>query len=282
MSRIDDLILSALKALPPKPGDAALNTAKKRYSEQVSQAVAIAFAEELRQRGLTDTRPSAPGENDKSGAERRMAGGIGAKKVDVTWATEEAGLLLALSVKTINFRDRASKNFQKNLTNRRGDMLMEAVTLHRRFPYAVLGGLFFLDAEAATDGTEGRHSTFVNAHHRLKLFNGRPDPAGRDEQFERLYLLLMSANSEEVSVRAYSVGVPDLIVPLKDLIEDLLGIVAERNPDFYEIRDGVLVSPNKQRAKKERGANKSISTAMGDARDMFLDDDDLDADSAGD
>ena len=49
--------------------------------------------------------------------------------------------MLALSVKSINFRDRRSRNFQKNLTNRRGDMLFESVTLHRRFPYAVLGGL---------------------------------------------------------------------------------------------------------------------------------------------
>ncbi len=40
---------------------------------------------------LNGSRPSPPGEFDKSGAERRMAGGIGAKKVDVTWATEESG-----------------------------------------------------------------------------------------------------------------------------------------------------------------------------------------------
>src|SRR3546814_5928739 len=77
----------------------------------------------------------------RSGAERRMAGGIGAKKVDVTWATEESGLLLGISIKTINFRDVRTRNFQKSLTNRRGDMLIEAVTLHRRFPYAVLAGL---------------------------------------------------------------------------------------------------------------------------------------------
>lgn len=41
----------------------------------------------------------ACGPSSKSGAERRMSGGIGAKKVDVTWATEEGGLLLALSIK---------------------------------------------------------------------------------------------------------------------------------------------------------------------------------------
>ena len=96
-----------------------------------------------------------------------MTGGIGAKKVDVTWATEEGGLLLGISIKGINFRDGRSKNFRKNLTNRRGDMLFEAVTLHRRFPYAVLGGLFFLDHEAKYDATARRRSTFVNAHARF-------------------------------------------------------------------------------------------------------------------
>jgi hypothetical protein len=40
-----------------------------------------------------------------SGVERRMAGGLGPTKVDVSWATEESGLLLAISVKTINYRD---------------------------------------------------------------------------------------------------------------------------------------------------------------------------------
>lgn len=93
-----------------------------------------------------------------------MSGGIGAKKVDVTWATEESGLLLGISIKSINFRDSRSKNFQKNLTNRRGDMLFEAVTLHRRFPYAVLGGLFFLDSAAESDATTKRRSTFINTH----------------------------------------------------------------------------------------------------------------------
>jgi hypothetical protein len=80
--------------------------------------------------------------------------------VDVTWTTEESGLLLGISVKTINFRDGRSKNFQKNLTNRRGDMVGEALTLHRRFPYGVVAGFLFLDKDAKSDQTEQRKSTF--------------------------------------------------------------------------------------------------------------------------
>lgn len=242
VSRIDDLLDAALKGLAPKPADTAAQSEKKRYSELVSEVVAQAIAEELRQRGLKEARPAPPGHLDSSGAERRMAGGLGAKKVDVTWATEEAGLLLAVSIKSINFKDSRTANYQKNLVNRRGDMLMEAVTLHRRFPYAVLAAFFFLDQGAETDNTLRRKSTFINAHARLKLFTGRNDPAGRDEQFERFYLFLLDANSPVARIRAYEVGKPDRVIAMDSIMEELLTIVAERNPDFYEIEGGNLRS----------------------------------------
>lgn len=241
MGRIDDLLVAALKTLPPKPDEKASARTKGRYSEQVSRVIAQAFAEELRLRGLRGARPAPPGVAGKSGAERRMAGGIGAKKVDVTWATEESGLIFAISIKSINFRDRKSGNFQKNLTNRRGDMLFEGVTLHRRFPFAILAGFFFLDKDAANDGTEKRNSTFLNAHKRLKLFTGRNDPAGRDDQFERLYLVLLDANPFQPQCQAFNVGSPQSPVALDEMFTELVAQIAERNPDFYQAEDGSLV-----------------------------------------
>ncbi|HEY8698340.1 MAG TPA: hypothetical protein VIM02_12040 [Rhizomicrobium sp.] len=241
MSQIDDGVAAALKRLLSKPLDTATQAEKKRYSELVSQAVALALAAELRGRGMREARPTAPGEFADSGAERRMSGGIGAKKVDVTWTTPESGLLLGISIKTINFRDTKTKNFQKNLTNRRSDMLVEAVTLHRRFPYAVLAGFFFLDKGAAADSTSKRRSTFYNAHARMKLFTGRADPAGRDEQFERLYIFLLDAGTASYDLKAYSVGVPEKTKPLSAIIDELIALVAERNPDFYEVQDGKLI-----------------------------------------
>lgn len=250
MARVDDLLLEGLKFLKPKPPDTASQAEKKRYSEQISQVVAVALAQELRERGLTQARPSPSGELDKSGAERRMAGGIGAKKVDVTWATEESGLLLAISVKTVNFRDGKTKNFQKNLVNRRGDMLIEAVTLHRRFPYAVLAGFLFLDKDAEHDGTPNRRSTFLNAHSRLKIFSGRTDPAGRDEQFEKLYVLLLEATPAMAKVRAFEVGDPEKEQPLEVIFDQLMTLVADRNPDFYEVNNGHLTPLNRRQSKK--------------------------------
>jgi hypothetical protein len=237
--------MTALGSLPEKPGDDARQSVKKRYSEQVSQAIALAFAQELRSCGLREARPAAPGELGGSGAERRMSGGIGAKKVDVTWATPESGLLLAISIKSINFRDRRTGNYQKNLTNRRGDMLMEAVTLHRRFPYAVLAGFFFLDKEAANDDTGRRRSTFLNAHNRLRLFTGRDDPAGRDERYERLYLVLLGASPFQSSARIFAVGDPETELSFEAAFDDLLQLVAARNPDFYEYQNGRLMAASR-------------------------------------
>ena len=242
MARIDDLLAAALGTLGPKPPDTSSRPQKKRYSELISEKVAQAIAEELRKRGLREARPAPVGMLASSGAERRMAGAIGAKKVDVTWATEESGLLLGISIKTINFKDMRTGNYQKNLTNRRGDMLMEAVTLHRRFPYAVLAGLFFFDKDAANDATKRRRSTLVNAHRRMRLFTGRDDPAGRDEQYERMYLLLLDASPSNVNVKAYEVGRPDADVSLERILDELLNLIAERNPDFYEFVDGNIVS----------------------------------------
>lgn len=169
-----------------------------------------------------------------------MAGGISAKKVDVTYATEESGLILAISLKSINFSDGKSKNFQKNLTNRRGDMLFEAVTLHQRFPYAVLVGMFFFDEGAATDGTKGRKSTFLNAHQAFRLFTGRADPAGRDEQYELFYVVLHGPGEGAPTAQFFAAGDPVNAVPIDRIFDQIVELVGERNPDLYEALDGRL------------------------------------------
>lgn len=240
MARIDDLLEAGYKTLGQKPPDTATRAQKQNYSQRVSEVTAQAIAEELRQRGMDTARPAPPGVLGASGAERRMAGGLGPKRVDVSWATEEAGLLIAISVKSINFRDQRSGNFQKNLVNRRGDMLFESVTLHRRFPFAVLAGFLVLDHHAAMDHTQARRTTFENAHARLRLFSGRNDPAGRDEQYERLYIVLLDANLFSPAFKTYEVGDSAAPVNLNGTFDELIGLVATRNPDFYEAVGGDL------------------------------------------
>lgn len=236
---VDERFREGLAALLPKPPDSAAREAKQHFSQRVSDVAALVLADELTARGLVGTYP-AVGVGGKLGAERRLAGGIGAKRVDVSWATEQSGLLLGLSIKSINFRDGRSGNFQKNLTNRRGDLLFESVTLHRRFPYAVLGGFLILDAGAATDSTERRKSTFQNAGYHLRLFRGRRDPAGREEQYEELFVALFDADGPSPAINVF--GGPDLATrtTLDAAIDILIEVLAERNSDFYELIDGRL------------------------------------------
>lgn len=237
----EDRLVAALQQLPEKPSDEARQTEKKRYSERLSAMLALFFAEELRRRGMTEARPGGPGDFGGSGAERRMAGGIGAKKVDVTWATETAGLLVGISIKSINFRDKRSGNFQKNFTNRRGDLLFEAVTLHRRFPYAVLAAFFIFDQAAAGDATKTRRSTFENVCRGCRLFNGRSDPAGRDEQFERFFVVLHDSNKFAPGMRFFVASQPEEPMTLAQALDDLVSIAAERNSDFYELAEHVVL-----------------------------------------
>lgn len=244
MSRLDDRLAAAVKSAGPKPGDAEKASIKKNWNQRLSDGLALALAAELRDLGMDTVLPAEPGQVGLSGAERRLSGGIGAKKVDVSWATEESGLIFAISIKTIMFRDGAGDNFQKNLTNRRGDMLIESVTLHRRFPYAVLAAFLFLDADAATDdvGPNGvkkkRKSTFQNAFPRLRLFTGRDDPAGREEQFEKFYVLLLDANQFAPSVRAFEVNDSEKEVSIDEALAEMIALVGERNFDLYDGSDG--------------------------------------------
>lgn len=238
MSTLEGALIAAIKAAGQKPDDQAPQAAKKNWNQRLSDSLALAIAAELRARGMDRALPAGPGHIGLTGAERRLSGGIGAKKVDVSWATEESGLIFAVSVKTIMFRDNATNNYQKNLTNRRGDLLVESVTLHRRFPYAVLAAFLFLDAGAEHDATGRRKSTFQNAFPRLKLFTGRADPAGREEQFERFFLILLDSNQFQPSIRAFEVNDDGNEMSLDTALDEIIELIGERNFDLYDGTDG--------------------------------------------
>lgn len=230
-------LIEALRQAGPRPADDAKRDQKKNWSQKLSEQMALAVADILRNRGLDGALPR-PASGTHSGAERRMAGGLGAKKVDVTWATEEAGLMLAVSIKTINFRDNRSQNYQKNLTNRRADLMLEAVTLHQRFPYSVLIGFFLLHQGAAEDETPRRNSTFENAHRLFEIASGRADPGGRVEQFEQMYIALHDPNPFQPSIRFYLAGDGQTEIAPETIFNQIVETVARRTPDLYQVVDG--------------------------------------------
>lgn len=73
-----------IRAAGVKPPSEAPQAEKKNYAERLSNEIALAVAGALRALGLTSCQPERT-----RGRERQFAGGIGAKKVDVSFATEE-------------------------------------------------------------------------------------------------------------------------------------------------------------------------------------------------
>jgi len=226
------LLRQAIKASLPRPPETASRAEKKNYSERLSNEVAKALSERLRQLGVTDCQPGPEG-----GKERQFAGGLGAKKVDVSFATDTAGLILGISVKSICFPDGKSKNYAKNLTNRRGDLLSESTTLDQRFPFAVLGGLFVFHIGAERDGTGKRPSTVQRAHEMFRGILDRKDRANAFEKFEAMGIVVFDDKSNAFQYRHVGSEGPS---GLDEFLQRLLEKVVERNPDHYRLAEGKL------------------------------------------
>jgi hypothetical protein len=154
-------LLDAVIAAGVIPGKDAKKELKKRYSEVLSQKLAQEIAGGLRSIGFKSVKPLPSGKGEKA-----FQGGLGPKRVDVSYADEQHGLLLAVSIKTIT-----SEPFGKNLKNRFYDLCPEAITLHLRFPYSVVCALFGLPNAANEDVTTGRKvSTFERARKLLSTY----------------------------------------------------------------------------------------------------------------
>lgn len=172
------------------PPNSASQSSKKRYSELLSAALAVEVADGLRAIGFANVKPARGGPGEKA-----FQGGLGPKKVDVSYADERHGLLLAVSVKTICFEP-----YGKNLKNRFGDLCTEAITLHMRFPYSVICALFAMPYGADLDTTALRRvSTFQRARMLLGTVSGRADYSSPGERFEDITMMLFSPVRNQAS-----------------------------------------------------------------------------------
>lgn len=174
-------LLDAVNATGIIPPDNAIQSTKKRFSEVLSRHLAVEVGEGLRKQGFPNVKPIRGGPGEKE-----FQGGLGPKKVDVSYADEQHGLLLAVSIKSISFSP-----FGKNLKNRFADMCTEAITLHMRFPYSVVSGLFAFPVTADSDKTDGRTiSTFQRATKLFKTISGRKEYIDPGEKFENIVMML--------------------------------------------------------------------------------------------
>jgi hypothetical protein len=202
----------------------ATQAQKKRYSEILSQNLAQAVASGLRAVGFHGTKPLPDGPG-----ERAFQGGLGPKKVDVSYADAQHGLLLAVSIKTIT-----SAPFGKNLKNRFYDLCPEGITLHLRFPYSVICALFCFPSAADQDQTAARKaSTFERAKKLLSTISGREEYTDPGEKFENITLMLFQPMTNDQSstpwVRLFD-AISGNEVAEADYYETIRQIYNRRNP----------------------------------------------------
>jgi len=180
-------LAEAISKAGPIPPETSSRSVKKRYAETLSKCLAEELAEGLRQKGFSGTKPLAGGPGEKA-----FQGGLGPKKVDVAYSDERHGLLLAVSVKSI-----MAAPYGKNLKNRFADLCTEAITLHMRFPYAVVCAFFAFPEDARKDKTRNRHlSTFDRAMRLLASVSGRQEHTDPAEKFETIAMLSVEPPSQ--------------------------------------------------------------------------------------
>lgn len=204
---------------------AAPQAEKKRYSERLSSFLATEAAKGLREAGFPNVKPLVGGPGEKA-----FQGGLGPKRVDVSYADERHGLLLAVSVKTI-----CIPPYGKNLKNRFGDLCTEAITLHMRFPYSVIGALFAMPEDADQDTTALRRmSTFRRASMLFGTISGREEHSSAADKFENVMMMLFGpvrGEQNEPWVRLYLAG-SNMELTEDEYFRRLRDIYNARNPHF--------------------------------------------------
>lgn len=224
-------LLDAVVAAGVLPPLDARKEDKKRYSEILSQHLAQEVAGGLRAIGFEGTKPLPGGPG-----ERAFQGGLGPKKVDVSYADEQHGLLLAVSVKTIT-----SAPFGKNLKNRFYDLCPEGITLHLRFPYSVICALFCFPNAANEDITPGRRmSTFERTRKLLSTISGRREYTDPGEKFENITMMLFRplGSSDGPAVRLFDT-ISEVEVSEAEYFDSILQIYNRRNP-HHAIGDDII------------------------------------------
>lgn len=215
-------LLDAVVAAGEIPPVTTPQAQKKAYSERLSKFLAEETAAGLRATGLDGVRPTRGGPSEKA-----FQGGLGSKKVDVSYSDEQHGLHMAVSLKTICFPP-----WGKNLKNRFSDMCTEAITLHMRFPYSVVCGLFAMPIGADQDVTLVRNvSTFRRATRLFATISGRAQYTDPGEKFENMTMLLFQPVQSEVAPNVKLVDcVSGVEITEEAYFQNLRSIFDRRNP----------------------------------------------------
>lgn len=203
-------------SVPPPDASGAL---KKNYTERLSRRFTEIVQRQLQALGLTAVR--AP-----RGRDRQFMGGYGTKGVDAYLSDEKHGLLLSSGTKGIVY------DIPKNLKNRYRDMVMEALELHKRFPYAVCGHLLFLGRTESGRSSRAFGTVLGEAAVLLQGIVGRQRPDEAAEVYEAMGVVLLDPG-DPASLDLAPAGLPEELHGIS-YCERLVASFHARNPFFRE------------------------------------------------
>ncbi len=210
-------IQAAVAGLPWGAGDAA-GADKKNHTERLSHIFSTVIADHPRLAGLAGVKAPV------SGPDKSFMGGYGPKGVDVYLSDEKHGLLLTSGVKGLVFDP------GKNLKNRYRDMVMEALELHKRFPYAVCGHFFFIGKTESSRGSKKFGTVLGEAVALLQNISDRKRPDEAPELYEAMGIMVMDPG-DPASVDLAPSVVPEHL-QAATYCERLVHIFHHRNPFF--------------------------------------------------
>lgn len=198
---------------------------KKNFAQRFSTALAQKVAGGLR-RDFPGIQPSADG----AGHESLSKSATGLKKIDVNYSSPRSGLELAISIKTINFKDENTGRYTKNTKRVDGELRAEAEDVHKRQPYAVVVAYLFLPIDAATDGklSSVKHNADTLIHR-----SGRVDTKNENSLIELAFIGLYTDDGRVSFFRPEAVpptGVPSTPMTFRQTLADVKKLHAKRNP----------------------------------------------------
>lgn len=214
---------------------------KKNYAESLSRALAARLAQTLR-----GTFPEILPAADGSGQESKARAAKGLKKLDINYSTVQLGLGLGVSIKTINFRDAATRRYTKNYTRADGELRAEASDYHERQPYAVLIAVVFLPSDACDDGGKTAPSSFGQAVQIFRFRAGRRKPSDTSMLFERVFIGLYETDERRFGEVAFfdvmnappKRGRPSALMTFEELVQAIVSTYDERNKPSFQWAEG--------------------------------------------
>jgi hypothetical protein len=203
---------------------------KRNFAQRLSTSLAQKVADALRPK-FKGILPDEKGGRHES----RSGSASGLKKIDVNYSNPQIGLGLAVSIKTVNFKDEKTGRFTKNIKRLDGELRAEAQDCHTRQPYAVLAALIFLPDEAAHDS-----NTKSSLRHAWDVFerrSGRTSTNNEASLFERIWICAYNSDKGNFGrVRCLdtadempATSLPDKHSTLSDVIGQIDRVFRSRN-----------------------------------------------------